>query len=77
MILLAWIMVAVQLLISSKLGRLIKKFSNLFLAAEVSKLRKQIAENLAAFFLPLLFSFVFLMVNSFNFCCNLAMKLNV
>ena len=51
MILLAWIMVVVQLLVSSKLGRLIKNFSNLFLVAEASKLRKQIAENLAALFL--------------------------
>ena len=60
MILLAWIMVVVQLLVSSKLGRLIKKFSNLFLVVEASKLRKQIAENLAALFLLLLFSFFLL-----------------
>ena len=54
MILLAWNMVAVQLLISSKLGRLIKKLSNLFLVAKTSKLRKQIEKSL---------------LHSFFFCC--------
>ena len=73
MILLAWIMVVVQLLVSSKLGRLIKKFSNLFLVVEASKLRKQIAEKLCCTLSSLLFSFfTFLMVSS-NFICATAL----
>ena len=54
MTLFAWIMVVVQLLVSSKLGRLIKNLSNLFLVAETSKFRKQNWKSL---------------LHSFFFCC--------